>query len=107
MQGEAYIAWKQEWPTGIREGNGGPQARSRQYVEEGMGPGLRNRLAPAHSICSMKRARTRCSACTARRNGPRSAPRASSGCIRLMNQDIIDLYARVRPGKSAKVIVQQ
>ncbi|MDP2732070.1 MAG: L,D-transpeptidase family protein, partial [Hoeflea sp.] len=32
---------------------------------------------------------------------------ASSGCIRLMNQDIIDLYDRVRPGKSTRVIVKQ
>ena len=31
----------------------------------------------------------------------------SSGCIRLMNQDIIDLYKRVRPGKGARVVVQQ
>ncbi len=30
---------------------------------------------------------------------------ASSGCIRLMNQDIIDLYNRAKPG--AKVIVRQ
>jgi len=29
----------------------------------------------------------------------------SSGCIRLLNQDIIDLYERVRP--RAKVIVRQ
>ena len=32
---------------------------------------------------------------------------ASSGCIRLMNQDIIDLYNRVRPGKNARVVVKQ
>ncbi len=33
---------------------------------------------------------------------------ASSGCIRLMNQDVIDLYSRVRPGKTtSKVIVIQ
>ena len=33
---------------------------------------------------------------------------ASSGCIRLMNQDVIDLYSRVRPGRStSKVIVIQ
>jgi len=30
---------------------------------------------------------------------------ASSGCIRLINQDIIDLYSRVRPG--SKIIVKQ
>ena len=30
---------------------------------------------------------------------------ASSGCIRLMNQDVIDLYSRVRPGKTARVVV--
>ena len=32
---------------------------------------------------------------------------ASSGCIRLMNQDIIDLYARVKPGRGTKVVVIQ
>lgn len=33
---------------------------------------------------------------------------ASSGCIRLINQDVIDLYNRVRPGKTtSKVIVVQ
>ena len=30
---------------------------------------------------------------------------ASSGCIRLMNQDIIDLYNRVKPG--ARIVVMQ
>ena len=28
----------------------------------------------------------------------------SSGCVRLVNQDIIDLYTRVRPGSSIVVI---
>ncbi len=32
---------------------------------------------------------------------------ASSGCIRLINQDVIDLYSRVRPGHQTKVIVIQ
>ena len=30
---------------------------------------------------------------------------ASSGCIRMINQDVIDLYSRVRPGKSTRVVV--
>ena len=30
---------------------------------------------------------------------------ASSGCIRMINQDVIDLYSRVRPGKNARVVV--
>jgi lipoprotein-anchoring transpeptidase ErfK/SrfK len=32
---------------------------------------------------------------------------ASSGCIRMMNQDVIDLYNRVKPGRNSKVVVQQ
>jgi lipoprotein-anchoring transpeptidase ErfK/SrfK len=32
---------------------------------------------------------------------------ASSGCIRMINQDVIDLYSRVRPGRTSKVIVIQ
>ena len=30
---------------------------------------------------------------------------ASSGCIRMINQDVIDLYSRVRPGKNTRVVV--
>ena len=31
----------------------------------------------------------------------------SSGCIRMTNEDVIDLYSRVRPGRNTKVVVIQ
>ena len=61
------------------------------------------RSARVRCICS-RTAATRSTACTARRNTGRSAPIDSSGCIRFMNQDIIDLYDRVKPG--TPVLVQ-
>ena len=60
------------------------------------------RSAPAPSTCS-RTARTRSTASTAPTSRRPSAQAVSSGCIRMMNQDVIDLYSRVPAG--SKVIV--
>jgi lipoprotein-anchoring transpeptidase ErfK/SrfK len=82
-EGEAYIAWKQEWPkwTPPKEMIDRKPELAR-YGEDGMKPGLRTPSVPALSTSSTKGARIRCSDCTARRNGSRSArplPRGASG----------------------------
>lgn len=72
-QGEAYIAWKQAWPTWHppkEMAERKPEVA--KYVEKGMEPACATRSAPAPCISSTRRDRTRCSACTARRNGHRS-----------------------------------
>lgn len=107
-EGEAYIAWKREWPTWTP-----PREMIQRkpelakYGDDGMKPGLKNPLgARALYLFNQKGEDT-----LFRLHGtPEWASigtAASSGCIRLMNQDIIDLYERVRPGKGARVVVKQ
>ena len=107
-KGEAYVAWKQEWPMWHPpEEMAARKPEVAKYVKEGMGPGLSNPLgARALYLFNQKGQDT-----LFRLHGTPEwnsiGTAASSGCIRLMNQDIIDLYSRVRPGKGARVIVQQ
>ena len=107
-EGEAYIAWKQTWPkwTPPKE-MVDRRPDLAKYGEQGMQGGLKNPLgARALYLFNDKGEDT-----LFRLHGTPEwnsiGTAASSGCIRLMNQDIIDLYDRVRPGKSARVIVKQ
>jgi lipoprotein-anchoring transpeptidase ErfK/SrfK len=107
-EGEAYIAWKQEWPTWTPPKEMvDRKPELARYGKDGMKPGLKNPLgARALYLFNQKGEDT-----LFRLHGTPEwnsiGTAASSGCIRLMNQDIIDLYSRVRPGKSARVIVKQ
>lgn len=107
-EGEAYIAWKREWPTWTPPKEMiERKPELARYGDDGMKPGLKNPLgARALYLFNQKGEDT-----LFRLHGtPEWASigtAASSGCIRLMNQDIIDLYERVRPGKGARVIVKQ
>ncbi|MEP3439198.1 MAG: L,D-transpeptidase [Hoeflea sp.] len=107
-EGEAYIAWKQQWPTWTPPREMIDRKPSlAKYGKDGMQPGLTNPLgARALYLFNQKGEDT-----LFRLHGTPEwnsiGTAASSGCIRLMNQDIIDLYERVRPGKSARVIVKQ
>jgi lipoprotein-anchoring transpeptidase ErfK/SrfK len=107
-QGEAYIAWKQEWPTwhppeemAVRR----PDVA--RYVKEGMGPGLKNPLGARALYLFNEQGKDTLFRLHGTPEWASIGTAASSGCIRLMNQDIIDLYSRVRPGKGARVVVQQ
>ena len=107
-EGDAYVAWKQPWPkwTPPKE----MVARSpklRKYGEDGMDGGLENPLgARALYLFSPAGKDT-----LYRIHGSpewRSIGHAvSSGCIRMLNQDIVDLYDRVAVGRQAKVVVKQ
>ncbi|MEM0898980.1 MAG: L,D-transpeptidase [Pseudomonadota bacterium] len=101
--GTAKVGWKREWPTWTP-----PAAMIRRQPElakyrGGMKPGLKNPLGPRALYLT--------------RNGRDTGYRlhgspewwsiggaVSSGCIRMLNQDIMDLYERTKPG--AKVIVK-
>lgn len=107
-KGEAYIAWKQEWPTWHppkEMAERKPEVA--RYVEEGMGPGLRNPLGARALYLFNEKGQDTLFRLHGTPEWASIGTAASSGCIRLMNQDIIDLYARVRPGKGTRVIVQQ
>jgi lipoprotein-anchoring transpeptidase ErfK/SrfK len=100
--GTARVAWKREWPTWTPPGE--MIKRQPQLIKYagGMDPGLRNPLGARALYLFNKRGDT-----GYRLHGTPEwwsiGKAMSSGCIRLMNQDIIDLYNRAEIG--AKVIV--
>ncbi len=107
-EGEAYIAWKQEWPTWTppREMiDRKPELA--KYGDDGMKPGLSNPLGARALYLFNDKGEDTLFRLHGTPEWKSIGTAASSGCIRLMNQDIIDLYSRVRPGKNARVIVKQ
>ena len=107
-QGEAYIAWKQEWPTWHPpEEMAARKPEVARYVKDGMGPGLKNPLGARAMYLFNEKGQDTLFRLHGTPEWASIGTAASSGCIRLMNQDIIDLYKRVRPGKGARVVVQQ
>ncbi|SIQ82460.1 Lipoprotein-anchoring transpeptidase ErfK/SrfK [Rhizobium sp. RU20A] len=107
-QGEAYVAWKQEWPTWHPPKEmAARKPEVAKYVEKGMEPGIRNPLGARAMYLFNAEGKDTLFRLHGTPEWSSIGTAASSGCIRLMNQDIIDLYARVRPGRNTKVIVQQ
>ncbi|PST17564.1 L,D-transpeptidase [Mesorhizobium plurifarium] len=107
-EGEAYVAWKQEWPTWHppkEMAERRPEVA--KYVEAGMGPGISNPLGARALYLFNKEGKDTLFRLHGTPEWSSIGTAASSGCIRLMNQDIIDLYSRVRPGRNARVVVQQ
>ncbi|MGW9232166.1 L,D-transpeptidase [Pseudorhizobium sp. NPDC055634] len=106
--GEAYVAWKQEWPTWHPPKEMAERKPDvARYVETGMGPGLRNPLGARALYLFNEKGQDTLFRLHGTPEWSSIGTAASSGCIRLMNQDIIDLYTRVRPGRNAKVVVIQ
>jgi len=107
--GTAYVAWKQEWPNwhppkemAVRR----PEIA--KYVEKGMDPGLTNPLGARAMYLFNEQGQDTLFRLHGTPEWASIGTAASSGCIRLMNQDVIDLYSRVRPGRTtSKVIVIQ
>ncbi|MBL0374207.1 L,D-transpeptidase [Rhizobium sp. KVB221] len=105
-KGEAYIAWKQEWPTWhppAEMAERKPEVA--KYVEKGQEPGLKNPLGARAMYLFDDQGRDTLFRLHGTPDWSSIGTAASSGCIRLINQDIIDLYSRVRPGKSSRVVV--
>ena len=107
--GTAYVAWKQEWPTWHPPKEmAGRRPDVAKYVEDGMGPGLSNPLGARAMYLFNEKGQDTLFRLHGTPEWASIGTAASSGCIRLMNQDVIDLYSRVRPGKTtSKVIVIQ
>ncbi|MEM8541019.1 MAG: L,D-transpeptidase [Pseudomonadota bacterium] len=102
-KGIARVGWKREWPTWTP-----PAAMIKRQPElakyrGGMKPGLTNPLGARALYLTQRGGDT-----GYRLHGTPEwwsiGKAMSSGCIRLMNQDIVDLYNRAKPG--AKVIVR-
>jgi lipoprotein-anchoring transpeptidase ErfK/SrfK len=106
--GEAYVAWKQEWPVwhppaemAVRR----PEIK--KYVDVGMDGGLENPLGARAMYLYNEKGEDTLFRIHGTPEWASIGKAASSGCIRMINQDIIDLYARIIPGKKAKVVVLQ
>jgi len=102
--GSAVIGWKREWPTWTPPA---PMIGRRPELKKwagGMPPGLSNPLG-ARALYLMKNGRDTLYRLHGTPEWWSIGKAVSSGCIRLMNQDIIDLHARVKPG--ARVYVRQ
>ncbi len=101
--GSARIALKREWPTWTPPSEMIKRKPELAEFRNGMGPGLQNPLGARALYLFNKGGDT-----GYRLHGTPEwwsiGKAMSSGCIRLMNQDIIDLYSRAEVG--AKVIVR-
>ena len=95
--GDAVMKWKQKWPTWTPP----PEmiARTPRLAEfaDGMPAGIENPLG-ARALYLFKDGRDTLFRIHGT-NRPHSIGKAaSSGCFRMINQDVIDLYERVPPG---------
>ncbi len=106
--GEAYVAWKRPWPRWTPPAEMvARQPSLRRYAENGQRPGLTNPLGARALYLFDKNGNDTLYRLHGTPEWHTIGTAASSGCIRLMNQDIIDLYSRVKPGRSSKVVVIQ
>ncbi|KAA0698938.1 L,D-transpeptidase [Neorhizobium sp. P12A] len=106
--GTAYVAWKQEWPNwhppkemAVRR----PEIA--KFVDDGMNPGLENPLGARAMYLYNDKGQDTLFRLHGTPEWASIGTAASSGCIRLINQDVIDLYSRVLPGRETKVVVIQ
>ena len=102
--GEAYIGRRAEWPTWYP-----PQAMIKRQPElkeyaGGMDAGIMNPLG-ARALYLYKNGNDTLFRIHGNPDWTSIGQAVSSGCIRMINQDIIDLYARVDPDKRTKVVV--
>ncbi|MBP1851802.1 L,D-transpeptidase [Rhizobium halophytocola] len=106
--GNAYVAWKQQWPSWHPPKEMAERKPSlTKYVKDGMDGGLRNPLGARAMYLFNEKGQDTLFRIHGTPEWNSIGTAASSGCIRMMNQDVIDLYGRVHPGRSSKVIVIQ
>lgn len=105
--GNAKVGWKRPWPTWTPPEEmiqRKPSLRKYSAKNGGMEPGLKNPLG-ARAIYLFKGGKDTLYRLHGTPEWASIGTAASSGCIRLINQDIIDLYDRVK-GRP-KVVVKQ
>lgn len=104
FQGEAVIAWKQKWPrwTPTQDMIGRDPERYGP-LRNGLAGGPRNPLGP-RALYLHRNGRDTLYRLHGTIEPWTIGTKVSSGCIRLLNQDIIDLYDRVPEGSKAVVL---
>ncbi len=105
--GNAYIGWKRQWPTWTPPDEmieRQPKLAKYSADNGGMEPGIDNPLG-ARALYLFQDGKDTLYRLHGSPQWKSIGTAASSGCIRLINQDIIDLYERI--GSRARVVVQQ
>lgn len=103
--GEGVIQWKRKWPTWTPPAEmieRQPELAKWSAENGGMPPGLKNPLG-ARALYIFQNGKDTLYRLHGSPEYWSIGKAVSSGCVRLMNQDIIDLYGRVPP--KAKLIV--
>lgn len=101
--GRGYIAYKREWPTWTPPAD---MIEREPYLEEyrnGMPPGPQNPLG-ARALYIFEDGRDTLYRVHGNPDETSIGRAVSSGCVRLLQQDIIDLYGRVSSGAPIKVV---
>lgn len=105
--GEGEIQWRQKWPRWtppaemiVRQ----PELRKYSYANGGQAPGPENPLG-ARALYIFQNGQDTLYRLHGTADWRSIGNAVSSGCVRLLNQDVIDLYERV-PSK-ARIIVRQ
>jgi len=101
--GRAQVGFKREWPTWTPPATMILREPELQKWAKGMPPGLKNPLG-ARALYIYQGGRDTLYRLHGRNNPGSIGKSLSSGCIRLWNQDIIDLYNRVDVGARLVVI---
>ncbi|MGG7517237.1 L,D-transpeptidase [Allorhizobium undicola] len=105
--GEGVIQWRQKWPKWTPPDEmvaRQPQLAQYSAANGGMAPGLMNPLG-ARALYIFKNGQDSLYRLHGSPEWNSIGKAVSSGCVRLMNQDIIDLYDRV-PNKARIIVLQ-
>ena len=102
-QGRAVIQYKKEWPVWTPPAEMVARKPELQKYANGMEPGAMNPLG-ARAMYIFKDGRDTLFRIHGSPEWKSIGTQASSGCIRLINQDVIDLFNRVRPGSPIVVL---
>ncbi|AXS42646.1 L,D-transpeptidase [Breoghania sp. L-A4] len=102
--GEARIAWKRAWPTWTPPAEMIARQPELEKYRQGMEPGLDNPLG-ARALYIFEGGQDTLYRVHGTSEEWSIGKAVSSGCVRLLNQDVIDLYNRVPDG--SRILVRQ
>ncbi|MBB3592138.1 lipoprotein-anchoring transpeptidase ErfK/SrfK [Rhizobium sp. BK529] len=105
-KGRGVIQWKQKWPRWtppVEMVSRQPEVRPFSAANGGMNPGLANPLG-ARALYIFKNGQDTLYRIHGTPDWQSVGKAVSSGCVRMLNQDVVDLYDRV-PAKSEIVVM--
>ena len=101
--GRAYVGYKREWPTWTPPSEMIARQPELEQYRRGMAPGFENPLG-ARALYIFKDGKDTIYRLHGNPDATSIGKAVSSGCVRLLNQDVIDLYERVPTGSPILVI---